>query len=66
MSAEINTKNLPIELNYKTFIELISEGLKDPVLKNFLMLLELTQMALPTFFRYIQPHAIRNEIKTIV
>lgn len=41
MSAEINTKNLPIELNYKTFIELISEGMKDPVLKNFLALLEL-------------------------
>ena len=36
MSAEINTKNLPIELNYKTFIELIDEGFKDPVLKNFL------------------------------
>ena len=53
MSAEINTKNLPIELNFKGFIEMIVEGLKDPVLKNFLLLLELTQTALPIFFRYI-------------
>ena len=66
MSAEINTKNLPIEINFKTFIEIIVEGLKDPVLKNFLLLLELTQTSLPIFFRYIQPHAIRGEVRIIV
>jgi hypothetical protein len=41
MSAEINCQSLPIELNFKTFLELVSEGLKDPVLKNYLSLLEL-------------------------
>lgn len=66
MSAEINSQNMPIELNFKTFIELLIEGLKDPVLKNYISLLELIQRALPTFFRYIQPHVIRTEIKMIV
>ena len=55
MSAEINCQNLPVELNFKTFLQLVSEGLKDPVLKNFISLLELVQKALPTFFRYLQP-----------
>lgn len=56
MSAEINRKNLPIEDNFKTFLEFIEEGTKDPNLKNFISILELLQKALPVFFRYIQPN----------
>ena len=66
MSAEINRQNMPVELNFKTLLELISEGLKDPVLKNYIAVLELTQKALPTFFRYIQPQVIRNDLLQIV
>jgi hypothetical protein len=53
MSAEINRKNLPIENNFKTFLEFIDEGSKDPVLKNLIAVIELLKKALPTFFRYI-------------
>jgi hypothetical protein len=53
MSSEINKKNFPIEENFKTFIDFITEGIKDPNLKNFISILELLQKALPTFFRYI-------------
>jgi hypothetical protein len=53
MSSEINRKNLPIEDNFKVFLEFIDEGCKDPVLKNYLAILELFQKALPIFFRYI-------------
>lgn len=53
MTAEINQKNLPIELNFKSFLELVSEGIKDPVLVNYITLLELIQKALPIFFRFI-------------
>lgn len=44
---------MPAEISFKTFLEFIVEGLKDPVLKNYICLLELFQKALPTFFRYI-------------
>jgi len=47
---------MPAEINFKTFLEFMVEGLKDPVLKNYIAILELLQKALPTFFRYIQPH----------
>jgi len=53
MSCEINKQNMPAEINFKTFLELTSLGLKDPVLKNYISILELFQKALPTFFRYI-------------
>ena len=43
MTAEINRQNLPIEINFKTFLDLVVEGLKDPVLKNYIALLELVQ-----------------------
>ena len=66
MTAEINRQNLPIEINFKTFLDLVVEGLKDPVLKNYIALLELVQQALPVFFRYIQPHVIRSEVQPIV
>lgn len=57
---------MPIELSFKTFLEMIQEGLKDPVLKNYLALLRLIKVTLPIFFRYIQPHIIRDEIVLIV
>ena len=41
MSAEINRKNLPVEDNFKVFLSFIEEGIKDPVLKNFIAVLEL-------------------------
>ena len=53
MSAEINRKNLPIEENFKIFLEFIDEGSKDPVLKNLISIIDLLKKALPTFFRYI-------------
>jgi hypothetical protein len=53
MSCEINRKNLPIENIFKTFLEFIDEGSKDPVLKNLIAIFELLKKALPTFFRYI-------------
>lgn len=53
MSGEINRKNFPVEENFIVFLDLIEEGVKDPVLKNFISILELMQKSLPIFFRYI-------------
>jgi hypothetical protein len=53
MSCEVNRKNLPIEHIFKTFLEFIEEGSKDPVLKNLIAVFELLKKALPTFFRYL-------------
>jgi hypothetical protein len=66
MSAEINRKNLPIENNFKTFLELIEKGCEDPVLKNLIAMIDLLKKALPTFFRYIQPIMIRKELMPLV
>jgi len=41
MSSEINNKNMPIEDNFKTFLNFIEEGIKDPVLKNYISILDL-------------------------
>ena len=66
MSAEINRKNLPIEENYRVFIKFIEEGSRDPVLKNYIQILELLQKALPIFFRYLQPAQIKKELMPLV
>lgn len=66
MTAEINRKNFPIEENFRIFLEFIEEGCKDPVLKNFLAILELFQKSLPIFFRYIQPQSIKKELMPLV
>ena len=66
MYGEINRSNLPPELTIKIFLQLITEGYKDPNLKNYLSLLELTQKALPTYFRYIQPNQIKAELVPLV
>lgn len=57
---------MPPELTFKTFLELMAEGIKDPVLKNYIELLELFQKALPTFFRYIKPPMIQEETRRII
>jgi hypothetical protein len=41
MSAEINRENLPPEISFRTLLKLFEEALKDPVLKNYLCVLEL-------------------------
>jgi len=66
MSAEINRQNMPPEISFKTFLDFMAEGLKDPVLKNYIAILELFQKALPTFFRYIQPHDIKSEVLDVI
>jgi hypothetical protein len=66
MSAEINKQNMPVEITFSLFLEFMYEGLKDPVLKNYISILELFQKALPTFFRYIQPPTIRTEIMHLI
>jgi hypothetical protein len=55
MSAEINRNNLPPEISFKTLLKLCEEGLKDPVLKNYITVLDLIQSALPQYFRYLHP-----------
>ncbi len=54
MSAEINRNNLPPEISFKTLLLFFSEGLKDPVLKNYITVLELIQKVLPFYFRYLR------------
>jgi hypothetical protein len=54
MSAEINRKNLPVEESFSIFLsDFAQEGLKDPVLKNLIAIIDLLKKALPTFFRYV-------------
>ena len=55
MYGEINRNNIPPEVSFKLFLELASEGLKDPVLKNYIAVLELIQKGLPVYFRYLRP-----------
>jgi hypothetical protein len=41
MTCEINRKNFNVEENFLVFLDLIEEGVKDPVLKNYISILEL-------------------------
>lgn len=41
MFAEINRQNMPVEVSFAAFLEFVYEGLKDPVLKNYIAILEL-------------------------
>ena len=54
MSGEINKSNLPPELSFKTLLEFFKKGLEDPVLKNYISILELIQTVLPFYFRYLR------------
>lgn len=62
MSAEINRMNFPVEHSFPVFVDFIQEGIKDPVLKIFLQILELTQKSLPIFFRFLQTFDIRKQM----
>ena len=62
MYGEINHNNLPPEVSFQVFLQLMEEGFKDPVLKNYLLILELIQKALPIYFRYLQPQQIQNDL----
>ena len=41
MTCEVNKQNFLIEENFNIFIDFIEEGAKDPVLKNYIAILEL-------------------------
>lgn len=41
MTAEINRNNLPAEVSFKVILKFFEEGLKDPVLKNYITVLDL-------------------------
>ena len=49
MTCEINRSNLPTELTIKPMLEFITEGLKDPVLKIYICILDLIQSVLPIY-----------------
>jgi hypothetical protein len=66
MYAEINRDNLPPEVSFKTLLKFFEEGLKDPVLKNYITLLDLIQTALPIYFRYLRPEQIRRELQPLI
>jgi hypothetical protein len=66
MFGEINRQNLPVELTFKTFLNYCDEGLKDPVLKNYILILELIQRALPVFFRNVKPEMLKPSLLPLV
>ena len=61
MSTEINMSNLPVEESYRIFIDFINEAIRDPVLKNYICLMDLFRESLPIFFRHLPPQKIKNE-----
>jgi hypothetical protein len=66
MLCEINKNNLPPEVSFKIVLKLVEEGLKDPVLKNYIAILDLIQKALPIYFRYLRPEQIRRELSPLI
>lgn len=66
MYGEINRNNLQPEVSFPTFLKFVEEGIKDPVLKNYISVLELIQKALPVYFRYLRPHQIKTELMPVV
>jgi len=57
---------MPPELSFKTLMKFCEEGLKDPVLKNFITVLSLVQSALPMYFRYLRAEQIKIELAPLV
>lgn len=55
MYGEINRNNQPPEVSFKVLLLFAEEGIKDPNLKNYLMILNLIQKSLPIYFRYLGP-----------
>lgn len=66
MLCEINKNNLLPEVSFKIVLKLVEEGLKDPVLKNYIAILDLIQKALPIYFRYLRPEQIRRELSPLI
>ncbi len=66
MLCEINRNNLPPEVTFKLVIKFIEEGLKDPVLKNYIAVLDLIQKTLPIYFRYLRPEQIKKELSPLI
>ena len=66
MSAEINRNNLPPEISFKTLLKFFEDGLKDPVLKNYISILELIQTSLPLYFRYLRHEQIKRELTPLI
>ena len=66
MFAEINRNNLPPEISFKILLKFFEDGLKDPVLKNYITVLDLIQASLPIYFRSLRPEQIRREITPLI
>ena len=66
MYGEINRNNIQPEISYKLFLKFADEGLKDPVLKNYISVLELIQKGLPVYFRYLKPEQIKRELIPLI
>lgn len=66
MSAEINRANIPPEMSFSLMIGFFQEGLRDPVLKNYITLLELIQKTLPLYIRHLRAEQIKKEIVPLI
>lgn len=66
MGAEINRSNLPPQVTFKTFVDFVVEGIKDPVLKNFVAVLDLLQKALAIFFRFVKTEEVQTTLAPII
>ena len=66
MLAEINKENLPPEVSFKSLLKLFEEGLKDPVHKNYITLLDLIQTSMPLYFRYLRAEQVRKELTPLI
>jgi hypothetical protein len=64
--SQVNKNNLPPELSFKSLLKLCEEGLKDPVLKNYLQVLEVLQQAMTLFSKYLKPLEIKRDIQTLL
>lgn len=66
MFGEINRQNMPVELTFKTFLNYCKESLNDPVLKNYILTLDLVQRALPIFFRNVSNEQLKTALMPLV
>ena len=66
MSGEINRNNLPPEISFKGLLEFFKKGLEDPVLKNYITILDLIQTVLPFYFRYLRGEQLKREFSPII
>ena len=62
MKWEINQFNFPMDECFAGLCKLILEGIKDPVLRIYLSVLELMQKGLPIFFRKLTKHELNSSL----